>query len=160
LSGTEKNKEDKSPDMNIDSDKESDRYKKIETKSPDMDLESQRNREKKVEETSGDIQGEKEKKSEKSKKEHVQDFVDELVRKGGHISPLSIHVAGKGHGLEEEEVNRFITWLSEVDSGNINFNDNKVNMICNVFIAATGANKDMVNFAQTLEMSSSLLVGS
>ncbi len=94
-----------------------------------------------------------------SKRERVQNFVDDLVRRGNNLSPVSIQASGRNHGLREEEVNRFITWLSEVDSGNINFNNKKVNMICDVFIAATEANKDMVKFARTVEMSAGTLVG-
>ncbi len=94
-----------------------------------------------------------------SKRERVQNFVDDLVRRGNNLSPVAIQASGRHHGLREEEVNRFITWLSEVDSGNINFNNKKVNMICDVFIAATEANKDMVKFARTVEMSAGTLVG-
>jgi len=95
-----------------------------------------------------------------SKRERVQNFVDDLVRRGNNLSPVVIHASGRRHGLREEEVNRFITWLSEVDAGNINFNDRRFNMICDVFIASTEANKDMIKFAHTVEMSAGTLVGS
>jgi hypothetical protein len=91
-------------------------------------------------------------KKEPSRQEKASAFVDSLKREGSSVSPQTMKALGRQHGLGENEVDWFIAWLSEVDSGKVDFTDKKVIEMCNIFVSAAGADGNMSKFARSLEM--------
>jgi len=87
-----------------------------------------------------------------SRQQKFEKFYDTLKRlpESDDVSQQTIHALGQQNGLSKEEVDAFITWLSEVDGGDIDFTDKRVREMCDVFIKASGSKGDRKVFGSAL----------